>query len=562
VRLPSSRASAYAHINLAQNTIAHLRNWQLAQTDQALSAALSQSITELLNTAMQQTEQLQDQSTRAYVVGTLGYFLEQQGQWRDAQRLTEQALLIAQTLQAPESAYRWQWQRGRILKAQGSLVAANDAYQSAIATLRSLRHNLAAINRDGQFDFRDSVEPVYREAVTILFAIQETNPNEDNLEQARTLIDQLQLAEVDDFFREACLNERPVVLDQLVDQDNPTTAIIYPIVLEQQLQVIVKIPNQPLRNYAVTQSKNTTEKTLQELRSRIVQSSAEKVTQRLSQQVYNWLIQPIETDLLQSSVNTLVFVLDGEFRNLPMAALYDGQQYLIEKYAVALNIGLQLLPPRALAQGNSLMAIAAGLTEPSLEFQAKGYASLPEINTEFTLMQQAGVKTKILLDQAFDRKSLVQAVQSLPFNILHLATHGKFSSQAEDTYILAADGAIYVNELDNLLRDRPWLDPIELLVLSACQTAAGDTRATLGLAGVAIRAGARSTLASLWQVDDRATALLMGEFYRELSTSKVSKAEALRRAQVALLKHNFPEEESSYRRPPYWAAYVLLGNWL
>lgn len=146
-----------------------------------------------------------------------------------------------------------------------------------------------------------------------------------------------------------------------------------------------------------------------------------------------------------------------------------------------------------------------------------------------------------------------------PFNVVHLATHGQFSSRLEDTFVLAADGPINVTDFDLLLRRRDETRPeaVELLVLSACQTATGDNRATLGLAGVAVRAGARSTVASLWNVGDRSTAILIGEFYRELVSAKVTKAEALRRAQLTLLQ-KYP----NYSRPGYWAAYVLVGNWL
>jgi CHAT domain-containing protein len=123
---------------------------------------------------------------------------------------------------------------------------------------------------------------------------------------------------------------------------------------------------------------------------------------------------------------------------------------------------------------------------------------------------------------------------------------------------LADNGPITVKKLDELLRGRSQTrsEIIELLVLSACETAGGDDRATLGLAGVAVKAGARSTLASLWHVDDASTAQLMGEFYRELTSAKVTKAEALRRAQVKLIAH------PQYRDTPFWAAYVLVGNWL
>ena len=167
--------------------------------------------------------------------------------------------------------------------------------------------------------------------------------------------------------------------------------------------------------------------------------------------------------------------------------------------------------------------------------------------------------TNELLNQKFTSKSLEKEIGSHPFNVVHLATHGQFSSQARNTFILAADGPINVRQLDNLLRTRNQSRPeaIELLVLSACETATGDKRAALGLAGVAVRAGTRSTLASLWRIDDKATAIFIGEFYRELAKAGVTKAEALRRAQMAFLK-KYP----NYSRPSYWAPYVLVGNWL
>jgi len=142
---------------------------------------------------------------------------------------------------------------------------------------------------------------------------------------------------------------------------------------------------------------------------------------------------------------------------------------------------------------------------------------------------------------------------------VHLATHGQFSSNLEDTFILTWSDRISINQLNNLLRgaDVNRQRPIELLVMSACQTAAGDQRAALGLAGMAVQAGARSTLASLWSVDDQATSELMVRFYQELAKGNVTKAESLRQAELAMLHH----PESYLQRPFYWAAFVLLGNW-
>jgi CHAT domain-containing protein len=559
--LPLSRPAIYARINLAQSQTKLKDEGQGLRDKRTGSSPIPQSSSlantaSLLATAVQQARNLGDRRAQSYALGNLGGLYEQTQQWTEAQKLTEQALLLAQSINANDVTYRWQWQLGRLLKQQGETSGAIAAYESAVTTLQSLRSDLVAVNREVQFTFRDSVEPIYRQTVELLLQTQATQPNGDHLDKARRLIESLQLAELDNFFREACLNSQSVLLDQLVDRDNPTAAIFYPIILDNQLDVILKIPQQPLRHHTVPLSRVQVEQVLTKLRQAIKEPDAAKETRSLSQQVYSWLIQPVEAELQQSGVNTLVFVLDGLLRNVPMAALYDGQRYLIEQYAVALSPGLQLFTPRPLAQ-TKLNALTAGLSHPPSNYPQ--FSPLPEVNVELNLIEQAGITTTKLVDQGFTSKALEQKINTAPFKVVHLATHGQFSSQAKNTYILAADGPINVSELDQLLRSKTQTpsEAVELLVLSACQTAAGDNRATLGLAGVAVRAGARSTLASLWQIDDRSTALFIGDFYRELATGKITKAEALRRAQIMLMKQ-YPE----YSRPVYWAPYVLVGNWL
>ena len=149
----------------------------------------------------------------------------------------------------------------------------------------------------------------------------------------------------------------------------------------------------------------------------------------------------------------------------------------------------------------------------------------------------------------------------MPFNVVHIATHGTFSSNPEQTYLLDWKKRIRVKDLDNLLRVREEqiATPIELLVLSACETAAGDKRAALGLAGIAIRAGTRSTLATLWQVNDASTAEFMVQFYQQLKNPQITKAEALRQAQLAFLNKYVGTD---YNRPYHWASFILVGNWL
>jgi CHAT domain-containing protein len=540
--LPPSQAGIYARIRYAQSLLMG-------------TGYSGKGIAQILAVAIQQARALGDPRAESYGLGTLGNLYERAGQWTEARAMTHQALTLAQAIAAPDIAYRWHWQQGRLLRQQGQIAPAIAAYDAAIKELQVLRSDLVAVNRDVQFSFKESVEPVYRESVELLLRSPQGKPNQQLLDKARQQIEALQLAELDNFFQEACLTGKSVSLDQVVDQENPTTAIVYPILLQNQLQVIVKIPRQPLRVHTINQSRTKIEQVVTQLQRSLIEPDATETVKILSQQVYSWLIQPIEADLRQSGVNTLVFVLDGPLRGIPMAALYDGQQYLVEKYAVALSLGLQLLPPKPLLEEKSRV-LAAGLVQPPLNFNR--FPPLPEIQSEFNSIAQAGFSSQQLLNQSFTRKSLEQTIDGNSFNIVHLATHGQFSSEARNTFILAADGPIYVTQLDSLLRSRGQTqsDVIELLVLSACQTAAGDSRATLGLAGIAVRAGARSTLASLWHISDRSTAALIGEFYRQLATGQVTKAEALRRAQVSLLKN------PNFRRPGYWAPYVLVGNWL
>jgi CHAT domain-containing protein len=163
----------------------------------------------------------------------------------------------------------------------------------------------------------------------------------------------------------------------------------------------------------------------------------------------------------------------------------------------------------------------------------------------------------VLVNRAFTRDALRQALASADYGVVHLATHGQFSSSASDTFLLAYDQTIPVTAIDGLLQPSRRLsgDSLQLLVLSACQTAAGDPAANLGLAAMAVRSGASATMASLWPVSDDATAQFMAAFYGAWQGGRISKADALRQAQSQLLA------SSAYQHPFYWAAFTLLGNW-
>ena len=554
--LPTNQVGIYARINFARtlNTIDN-------KPDIAQALGINaENITQILATTLQQARTVGDERAQSYALGILGEVYENKSRWEEAQDLTEQALFFAQKNNDLDVAYIWEWQLGRLLKAQDDIPGAISAYDSAVGTLASIRTDLAKVNREAQFNFRDRVEPIYRESVKLLLQEQGKGENKpDLLDKVRKRMEALQVAELDNYFREACLSNEFVVIDKVVDEENPDTAILYPIILDDRLEIILKLPGQELIRGTSPPVKNTeVERIIRHMRDIIVQPDEQDEFRADSQRLYQWLIAPIENQLQNSKVTNLLFIPDGSLRNIPMAALYDGKKYLAQRYAIAISPGLQLFIPGSLTR-QQLNVLAGGLSEIPEEFKDENFAPLENVSKELDSIEEAGLTTVRLYNNDFTSENLQNKINDDPFQIVHLATHGKFSSRAEETFILAHDKRINVAQLDDLLRSRQErrTEPIELLVLSACQTATGDDRAALGLAGVALRAGARSTLASLWQIGDAPTADFIDEFYRQLTTNKnITTAQALRASQIKLMK--LP----GYENPMFWAPYVLVGNWL
>ncbi|HEY9674923.1 MAG TPA: CHAT domain-containing protein, partial [Waterburya sp.] len=481
INLPPSRTAIYAKVNLAESL--------MKASGSLNNSSSSIDIAKLLATSVQQAQGLHDERAQTYALGSLGGLYERNQQWDNARQLTEQALLLAQKNNAADITYQWQWQLGRVLKAKGDLVGATAAYTEAVNTLQSIRSDLVAISSDVQFSFRQSVEPVYRELVAILLQPSSQKTSQKNLVQARKVIESLQLAELDNFFRDACINAKPAQIDQI----DKTAAVFYPIILPDRLEVILALPGQPLRQYTTRLPKQQINQTLKDMRDAITVPRyrlALKRFQKPAQQVYQWIIGPVEAELAASGVKTLAFVPDGAFRNIPLSALYDGKEYLVEKYSIAIAPGLQLVDPKPLAQRH-LKVLAFGLTQGR-----QGFTALPNVEVELDGIK-AEVESQVRLNETFTNSNFKQDVNASAFPVVHLATHGQFSSSAQNTFVLTWDDRIRANDFNELLRTQQENRklPIELLVLSACQTAAGDDRAALGLAGIAVRAGARSTLA-------------------------------------------------------------------
>ncbi|BAY64597.1 tetratricopeptide TPR_2 repeat protein [Calothrix brevissima NIES-22] len=557
---PGGRQGVYAQINLAKNLAC------LQQQNTLINPPLWQKVESLLATSEQQARKLQDTRALSYSLGNYGGFYEylagiipEESQVKSknaaylnylikSQKLTQEALILALTITAPDITYQWEWQLGRLLALQDKQPEAIKFYQMAVASLKSVRNDLLAINSDVQFSYRDDVEPVYRGLVNLLLSNQDNTQSATYLKSAIENIDSLQLAELQNFLN--CNLTQLVKLDQEVENIDSQAAFIYPIILEDRLDVIFKLPNQKIEHHVELIKRDNIQNNIKQLRQSIINRNVSKVREQ-SKEIYSWLIKPLEQYISdKNEIKTLVFVLDGEFRNIPMGILYDAQnnEYLIQKqYALALVPGLQIFDLKPLPI-NKLKVLGAGISEKMENVENHSFNPL---NIDELQQIEKLLPTKLILNSQFTKINLLQQIKNNTFSVLHIATHGNFSSDPENTYILAYHQLLKAKDLNNLLRN----NAIKLLILSACETAEGDNRAILGLAGLAVKAGAHSTISTLWQVNDDSTAKIMAEFYHQLKQGNISKAEALHQAQKALL--NQPE----YQNPYFWAPYILVGNW-
>lgn len=538
---------------------------------QTLIPAKLKRISQLLVTSIQASETLQDSRLKWSAMGQLGALYEQNKQWQEAENLTRKVINSTVATGADELSYRFQWQLGRLLKKQDRLEEAIENYAGAVETLERVRNHLLTINTDVQFSFRDKVEPVYREYVDLLLETErEEKPNSDKLEEATKAIDQLQLAELENFLRcDLSANVRKVQVEKISD---PHAAIIYPIATQRGLAIIFTIPQvslpsrlkqtgekiaKPFWDYRISGvSSSDFQQTLAQLRILLSESGGGYTNEvkEKANKVYDWLFKPLEPVLDQNpQIETLVFVLDEPLRNIPMGVLYDGKEYLMQKkYALTVVPSLELFPPQSPAL--SLQFASGGVSQPQ-EIGDLRFPQIEYLNEEIKTIPQPNFS---LLNAEFTKQNIATQLQSRDVSAIHWKTHGVFSSDPNETYLVAYNERIQALDLNTFIQmsSKNETIPLELLVLSACSSAEGDRRAVLGLAGIAARSGAKTTLSTLWRADDLANTKLMEKFYKQLSQPGITKAKALHLAQQELFNG------SDYKDPHIWATYVLVGNWL
>jgi len=290
-----------------------------------------------------------------------------------------------------------------------------------------------------------------------------------------------------------------------------------------------------------------------------------------AQQLYQWLIAPLEAELAAEDVGSLAFVLDAGVRSLPMSVLHDGEQFLIERYNIGLLPSLSLTDTRYRdLRGIPILAMGAS------EFDA--LLPLPAVPTELDAVTAVVPNSVTYLNQSFTEANLLKSRDERPYGIVHLATHAEFlPGDVQNSYIQFGDRRLPLNALRELNLNDP---PVELLVLSACRTALGDEQAELGFGGLAVQAGVRSVLASLWYVSDTGTLAFMSEFYRQLQ-AEPTRSEALRQTQLAMLRGEIQLENDQLittrgatvpipadiidpsldlTHPYFWASFTMIGS--
>ena len=546
----------------------------------------------------------------AKVLDALAQLYEDQGRNEEALLLTQQALEQIHTLaagSAGEALITLEWRQGRLQKALHHDDLALAAYLRAVDQIEIIRQDIPIDYEDGRSSFSSTLSPIFTGLTGLLLQQSEKDFGAEKSAALRRAVDTVELtkqSELQDYLGDRCIVDGVKGGSATVIPEG--TAILYPVIFSDRVELLVET-----QSGIVRYSSN--------IAGAIVRQTAVGFAEALrngadgyllsAQQLYDWLLRPIEGFTAEQHIHALVIVPDGALRLIPLGALHDGKQFAIEKYAISTVTGLSMTntnqPPahglgllvagvsepgpvvdklslsavnqifntdpannqagRGLARSRSLRSLRS-VSVPALDAFNNDRLSrsaalskalaLPGVKQEIDAISQIMPGTS-LLNTTFTVGDFLHDAESGSYRIMHIASHGVFGGSADTSYILAYDDLLTLDGLQSMLKSESFRkNPIELLSLSACETAEGDDRSPLGISGAAMKARAKSVLGTLWPVDDNAARKTMESFYRGIAKNHLSKTESLRQAQIELL-HN---EEFSH--PLFWGPFVLIGNWL
>ncbi len=600
--LPINSQTGYETIKLAELLTKKLNLEPITSFDQCVEKEAFLEAKTLLNIALSITKNdftqnninINDDRLASFAYGNLGKLFQICHHDDQALIYIQQAQLSAQqNLQAKDSLYLWQWQTGIILNRQAQELRNNqneleanlkenqaiNNYQQAIDTLNEIRSDILIAQRELQFDFRDRIEALYRQFAQLrltranrlknnLKSISNKNNfltknnlkqlNQDldiELDSAVKTIDSLKLAQLQNYFSNDCNLKitTPQEIDKLVGEN---TVVFSSIIFEDQTAIIATFPDGNKEFTLINQNRQDLETNINNFRKGITNKSDRNYQEalKIGTELYNEIITPFADDLKVE--NTLVFIQDGILRSIPMAALYDQNehQFLIEKYPIATTPSLEVIITKKQTPQQRRALILALTTGAKIDQQT--FSQLTEVDDEVKAVNQEFPNSKSFVNN-FDNNTLKIELNQMIYPIIHIATHGQFSAIREDSFLVTGNNQkLTLKQLENDIHNSQDSNLIELLALTACETAVGDDRASLGFAGVALQAGVRSAIASLWSVNDQSTQILVTEFYQQWKQGK-TKVKALQLAMIKVINEN-----QKLAHPYYWSPFILIGNWL
>jgi len=564
-----------------------------------------------LSNASSQAKKINNLRFSSEAQGYLGRLYEKKQRYHDALTYTEKAIINAQQISAYNLLLQWEWQQGRLQKHIGESNSAISSYRRAVNHIQTIRNDIPVQYHNGKSSFRETLAPIYQDLVELLLDYsdkQADKKKQELLSEALTIIERFKTAEMQDYFKNSCaIDQQP--LDDL-NSIAPGSAVIYPIIFSNHIELLVQIGNKKY-HHRVDSPLALIKRLSYRVNSRLRPLAGgffKPYSKKFSKQLYQSLIKPLEEEFNKQKIHTLVYAPDGFLRQLPLGALWTGNKYLIENYAIVTIPGLTLMEMKPIKR-KKISVLLAGVSRPGNVVN-----DLPEEMQQILVTARSNEKARsmlrgirlralpeeqdkleeIILDRPLKEttKDIIQTALELPgvidevknisnimpattllndkfllnnfehefansYNIIHIASHGLFSGSPEKSFLIAHDRVLNMSKLEELFKSEAFTDtPVELLTLSACQTAEGDDRSPLGLSGVALKSGARSALGSLWPVADVVAKQLLPDFYNNLSNHKMSKAQALQKAKIKLLR------QSQYSHPGLWASFILIGNWL
>jgi len=498
----------------------------------------------------------------AYHYGLKALLLSLNGKTKESMQNARQAVFYAQKF--PELYYYWQWKLAQLFTHEKQFNNAFKAYQASINTLypyvlcdewlnslkknnftEGIKYNLTNGIREQRDIF---VKPIFQELIELLLN-QNINiknySNEYRLKKTIDLMDIMKITELKNHFNDECLDEY-LKKNKKLNKPPLKTAILYPIVLKDKLSILLCLPETIIQKDVIVTAKRI-EDLSETLREYFDDKKYDIRYESILKNLNDIFINPVQDELDKREISTLIIVPDKSHCFIPFCALYDGKKYLVQKYALGIIPCMTLVDPAPNIFKDDDSILMCGLSQ-DLPFSTK---ELQNINRLFSM------NGLILRDDMFTKNAFINEFNKQDYSLIHFATHGEFGTENKYTHLKSFDGDITMNDLENVLKNKIFSKtPVQLITFSACNTALKNKKSALGIAGVAIKAGARSALATLWTVDDEAIQILSIEFYRQLIELGTTRAKALQKAQQLLLTHE------KYKHPKHWSAYVIIGNWM